>query len=85
MVEYNDVGTDEFMTLCRLIEIEPFMTVNAGLHDEYSAAAWLEYCNGSPESPMGKLRALNGHPEPYKVNFHGKPHRERRVRMRLFA
>src|SRR5208282_5915348 len=26
----NDVGTDEFMTLCRLVDVEPYITVNAG-------------------------------------------------------
>ncbi|MFC1485438.1 alpha-N-arabinofuranosidase [Candidatus Latescibacterota bacterium] len=71
VVEYNDVGTDEFMTLCELLELEPFMVVNAGLHDEYSAAAWVEYCNGAPDTPMGKLRAANGHPEPYNVKLWG--------------
>jgi alpha-N-arabinofuranosidase len=29
----------------------------------------LEYANGGPDTPMGKWRASNGHPEPYKVKF----------------
>ena len=33
------------------------------------AAAWVEYCNGSVNTPMGKLRAQNGHPEPYHVRY----------------
>ncbi len=28
-VQPNDVGTDEFMTLCRLLDVEPYITVNA--------------------------------------------------------
>jgi alpha-N-arabinofuranosidase len=70
-VEQNDVGTDEFMTLCRLIGIDPYICVNAGLGDAYSAAQWVEYCNGSAETPIGKLRAANGHPEPYNVKWWG--------------
>lgn len=41
-VEYNDVGTDEFMTLCRLLKIDPYICVNAGLGDDHSAAEWVE-------------------------------------------
>jgi alpha-N-arabinofuranosidase len=67
----NDIGTDEFMTLCRLIGVEPYITLNAGLGDEWSAAEYVEYANGSVSTPMGKLRASNGHPEPYHVKFWG--------------
>jgi alpha-N-arabinofuranosidase len=70
-VEYNDVGTDEFMTLCRLLGIDPYICVNAGFGDAHSAAEWVEYANGSPQTPMGKLRAQYGHPEPYHVPWWG--------------
>lgn len=70
-VEYNDVGTDEFMTLCQLLEIDPFICVNAGLGDARSAAEWVEYANGSEATPLGKLRAENGHPKPYGVKWWG--------------
>jgi alpha-N-arabinofuranosidase len=66
-VEYNDVGSDEFMKLCGLLKIDPYICVNSGLGDAQSAAAWVEYMNGSTDTPMGKLRATNGHPEPYHV------------------
>ena len=33
------------------------------------AADWVEYCNGSTDTPMGRLRARNGHPEPYNVKY----------------
>ena len=29
------------------------------------AADWVEYCNGSIDTPMGRLRARNGRPKPY--------------------
>jgi alpha-N-arabinofuranosidase len=67
----NDIGTDEFMTLCRLISVEPYITLNAGLGDERSAAEYVEYCNGDVSTPMGKQRAANGHPESYRVKFWG--------------
>ena len=70
-VQPNDVGTDEFLTLCSLLGVEPYITVNAGLGDARSAADLVEYTNGSVQTPMGRLRALNGHPEPYHVKFWG--------------
>ncbi len=70
-VEYNDVGIDEFMILCRLLNIDPYICVNIGFGDSYSASQWVEYCNGSVDTPMGRLRAANGHREPYNVKWWG--------------
>ena len=68
-METNDVGTDEILALTTALGAEPYISVNAGFGDAYSAAQWLEYCNGAATTPMGKLRAANGHPEPYKVKW----------------
>jgi alpha-N-arabinofuranosidase len=65
----NDVGTDEFMVLCELLGVEPYITVNAGFGDARSAANLVEYANGSVDTPYGKLRAANGHPEPYNIRM----------------
>ena len=65
----NFVGTDEFMQFCQLTDIEPLICVNLGDGTADEAADWVEYCNGSVDSPMGKLRAENGHPEPYGVKY----------------
>ena len=65
--EPNDVGTDEFMALCRHVGTEPILTINMGTGTAAEAARWVEYCNGGPESPMGRLRAANGHSAPYGV------------------
>jgi alpha-N-arabinofuranosidase len=70
-VQSNDIGTDEFMTLCKLLGVEPYITVNAGTGDAWSAGEYVEYCNGDVSTPMGKQRAANGHPEPYRVKFWG--------------
>ena len=70
-VESNDMGTDEYLTWCRLLGSEPYLVVNTGFGDAYSAAQWVEYVNGSVDTPMGLLRAKNGHPEPYGVIYWG--------------
>ncbi len=70
-VQSNDVGTDEFVDLCRLLGAEPYITVNAGFGDANSAQDLVEYCNGAASTRMGHWRAVNGHPEPYKVKYWG--------------
>jgi alpha-N-arabinofuranosidase len=69
--EPGDIGTDEFMALCRRLGTEPSITVNVegrGATAE-EAAAWVEYCNGPATSRYGAMRAANGHPEPYGVKY----------------
>jgi alpha-N-arabinofuranosidase len=68
-MQTNDVGMDELMTFCKLIGVEPYITVNAGFGDAHSAAEEVEYMNGAASTPMGAMRARNGHPEPYQVRF----------------
>jgi alpha-N-arabinofuranosidase len=70
-VQPNDVGTDEFMTLCRLLDVDAYITVNAGFGDEWSARQLVEYVNGAVTTPMGRWRAANGHPQPYNVKLWG--------------
>jgi alpha-N-arabinofuranosidase len=68
-LQSNDVGTDEFMTLCRLVGVEPYVTVNSGFGDARAAAEYVEYANSPPTTIWGAKRAANGHPEPYHVKF----------------
>lgn len=65
----NDIGMDEWMELTRLLGVEPYVTVNAGLGDANSAAEEVEYLNGPPTSPWGARRAADGHPDPYRVKY----------------
>lgn len=68
-------GIDEFIRFCRVVGAEPMIVVNLGSwddpakEDEYiqEALEWIEYCNGDVSTPMGALRAANGHPEPYDI------------------
>jgi alpha-L-arabinofuranosidase len=68
-VEHNDVGIHEYLDLMGLIGAEPYITVNSGLGDVTMALDELQYANGAPDTEMGKLRAANGHPEPWGVKF----------------
>ncbi|MBN2698427.1 MAG: hypothetical protein JXR52_06340 [Bacteroidales bacterium] len=68
-VEHNDVGIHEFMKFCELLETEPYIAVNAGLGGAEEARKQVEYCNGTGNTPMGRWRGANGHPEPWKVKW----------------
>jgi len=72
-------GTDEFVRMCRAVGAEPLIVVNIGSRNWNNDAEthdytqdildWIEYCNGPADSKWGKVRAENGHPEPYNVKF----------------
>ncbi len=68
-LEPNDFGLDDFIIFCELVGAEPYIAVNSGFGDAHSAAEEVEYANGPADSPMGKLRAANGHPSPYGVKW----------------
>ncbi|HUI42283.1 MAG TPA: alpha-L-arabinofuranosidase C-terminal domain-containing protein [Terriglobia bacterium] len=68
-LEENFVGLDEFVQLCKRVGAEPLICVRWTGRKPEDAAAEVEYCNGSPETPWGARRAKNGHPEPYGVKY----------------
>lgn len=70
-VEHNDFGIGEFMMFCRELSTEPLVVVNSGLGDQQMALEELQYANGPADTPMGKLRSANGHPDPYAVQWWG--------------
>jgi alpha-N-arabinofuranosidase len=70
-LEPSDLGTDEYVRLCRNVGAEPCLVVNVegrGATAE-EAAAWVEYANGPPTSTGGARRAALGHPAPFGVRF----------------
>ena len=67
--ESNDVGTDEFCELCRLVGAEPVLTANMGNGTAEEAAAWVEYCNGAADTTYGRMRALMATPSPMMFEF----------------
>ena len=68
-IEHNDVGIHEYLELMELIAAEPFIAVNTGLGTVEEVADEVEYCNGSVNTTMGRLRIRNGHPEPFNVKW----------------
>lgn len=77
--EVNSFGTDEFIAMCRKVGAEPIIVVNIGtpqwnrdvLDNDFlqEVLDWIEYCNGPADSKWGKVRAANGHPQPYGVKY----------------
>ncbi|HYV29241.1 MAG TPA: carbohydrate binding domain-containing protein, partial [Candidatus Eisenbacteria bacterium] len=69
--DFHEIGTDEFIALCRYIGAEPCITINLDPQTAppSEAAAWVEYCNGGSGTRMGKVRAARGHREPYGVKY----------------
>lgn len=66
--ESNDMGTDEFIDLCRLIDSEPVLTINMGDGTIEEATAWVDYCNGDVSTTYGAMREKNGYRQQHDVN-----------------
>ena len=71
VVEDNSFGTHEFMELCRQLGCETYVNGNLGSGTIQEMSEWVEYMTFDGVSPMADLRAKNGHPEPWKVDFFG--------------
>ena len=67
----NDYGTNEFIRFCRAMNIEPYLCINCGDGDMREAADWVEYCNGTGDTALAKLRREHGFAEPHKVKYWG--------------
>ena len=63
----HEIGTDEFLALCREIGCEPAITVRLSENMPGDAAAWVEYCNGATDTKWGRIRAERGHAASYQV------------------
>jgi alpha-L-arabinofuranosidase len=68
-LEPGNAGLDEFLQLCEWAEAEALICVRFSGKTPKDAADQVEYVNGPATSPMGKLRAANGHPKPYGVKY----------------
>jgi len=62
-------GLEEFVQFCRLVDAEPLICVRVTRRTPQDAAAEVQYFNGGVDTPMGAIRAKNGHPEPYRVRY----------------
>jgi len=68
-LEPGNAGLEEFVQLCRWVGAEPLVCVRFSGKTPQQAAEQVEYFNGPADTPMGKLRATNGHAEPYGVKY----------------
>ena len=68
-VESNQMGTDEYAELCRLIGAENFICINAGLGTLDQARHWVEYCNYPGGTYYSDLRRKYGHEKPFDVKY----------------
>lgn len=77
----DGMGFQEFLQLCEDINAKPLYVVNIGIwHGGFtpidSLQPWidecmqaLEYANGDASTKYGKMRADNGHPAPYNIEY----------------
>ncbi len=67
-------GIDEFLAFARKVGAEPAIAIEVGDGADHApflqdAVDLVAYCNGPRDSAWGKIRAQNGHPEPYRVKY----------------
>jgi alpha-N-arabinofuranosidase len=67
--EPANAGLEEFVGLCEWVGAEPLICIRFTGRTPKDGADQVEYFNGPATSPMGKLRAANGHAGPYKVKY----------------
>lgn len=65
-MDSNDVGIDEFLRFCELVDARPLVCVSFS-DGPQSARDLVAYCNAGSDAAWGERRAANGHPEPYRV------------------
>src|SRR4051794_4905461 len=71
VVEPNSFGTHEYFDFLDQIGAAAFVSVNVGSGSPAEAADWFEYLTTDQPTTLGKQRAANGHPAPYKVKYLG--------------
>jgi alpha-N-arabinofuranosidase len=70
--DYYGFGTDEFLGLSRKLGTEPLIVLAATSTNPEQvqyAMDWVHYLNDPPTTEWGRLRAANGHAEPYGVRY----------------
>lgn len=70
--ESNDVGTAEFVDLCRVVGAEPYIAANLTSQTPLDMREWIDYCNSPAGSNALALeREKNGSREPFNVKYWG--------------
>ena len=68
-METNQFGTAEFVTFCRLIGAQPYISVNTTSIEPNVAAEWVEYCNRADSVAWAERRRDDGYDEPFEVKY----------------
>ncbi len=71
VVEDNSFGTHEFMELCKQLGCKTYINGNVGSGTVQEMSEWVEYMTFDGVSPMADMRAKNGHPDSWKVDYFG--------------
>jgi alpha-N-arabinofuranosidase len=69
VVENNHFGTHEFLDLCEMLGIEPYVCLNVGSGTVQEAMEWVEYMTSPANSPMANMRRAHGRDQPWKVHY----------------
>ena len=71
-VESNQVGTHEFIDLCRLVGAQPYFAANMTSVTPLHIRDWMEYCNmPAHQTTLADERAQNGDEQPFGVRYWG--------------
>ena len=70
-MEDNSFGTHEFLNLCEMLGIEPYISGNVGSGSVEEMAEWVEYMTSDSKSTIAEQRRANGREEPWKVKYFG--------------
>lgn len=71
VLDTNELGTDEFLALCGLIDAEPYLAGNVGSGSPEELCHWVEYCNAALPTTLVKQRQANGRKDPWGVKLWG--------------
>lgn len=71
VVESNHFGTHEFISFCRAVGAQPYISGNVGSGSPQEMRDWVEYCNHPGGSTLTELRRSNGTEQPFNVQYWG--------------
>jgi alpha-N-arabinofuranosidase len=71
VIENNHFGTNEFLSLCELLDCEPYIAGNVGSGSPQEMQAWVEYMTFSGDSTLANQRRQNGRKEPWRIKYFG--------------
>lgn len=69
--ESNQVGTHEFVDLCRMVGAEPYFAANMTSTTPLHIRNWVEYCNFPSGTALSDERRANGAEVPFDIQFWG--------------